>query len=139
MVEKIFSENETEISVGDWRNVVGEYFSGDAEYKTTFTFEQKVPNYAILDLGRVNYSCEVFLNGKKIGVKIFSPFVYRLSNLQKKNEITIRVSNTMANAYANAKYEWIPNYEPDYMKKMELEFEKESLPSGLFGPVLLKY
>lgn len=46
----------------------------------------------------------------------------------------------MANACADAKYEeWIPDFEPDYMKKLELEFEKESLRSGLFGPVLIKW
>lgn len=58
-------------------------------------------------------------------VKIFSPFIFELSGLKKENELLIRVSNTMANAYADAKYEeWIPDFEPDYMKKLELEFEK---------------
>ena len=75
-----------------------------------------------------------------MGVKIFSPFIFELSGLKKENELLIRVSNTMANAYADAKYEeWIPDFEPDYMKKLELEFEKESLRSGLFGPVLIKW
>ena len=58
-------------------------------------------------------------------MKIFSPFVFELSDLKMENELLIRVSNNMANAYADAKYEeWIPNYEPEYMKKMEWDLKK---------------
>lgn len=140
----IVSENIDEapicVGIGDWRCFAGDDFSGDAEYKTYFEFNGEIPENAALDLGNVGYSCEVFLNGKSLGVRIFTPFVYNLSDLRAKNELVIRVSNTMANAYATAKYEeWIQDYEPDYMKKLELEFEKESLPSGLFGPVLLSW
>ena len=88
-------------------------------------FWNKIPEKAILDLGEVGYTCEVYLNGNSLDVKIFSPFIFELSGLKKENELLIRVSNTMANAYADAKYEeWIPDFEPDYMKKLELEFEK---------------
>ena len=35
----------------------------------------KIPEKALLDLGEVGYTCEVYLNGKSLGVKIFSPFI----------------------------------------------------------------
>ncbi len=135
-------ENEAphKVSAGDWREHLGEFFCGDAEYKTSFSFDGEIPKTATLNLGRVGYTCEVFLNGKSLGAKIFSPFVYSLTELKRENELTIRVSNTMANAYAGADYtKWIPDYEPDYMKKLELEFEKESLVSGLLSPIIISY
>ena len=128
------------VPLGDWREHLGEYFSGDVDYKTSFAFPDKIPKKATLKLPKVNYSAEVFLNGKSMGTRIFSPFVYDLAGLKRENELVIRVSNTMANAYAGVDYtEWIPDYEPDYMKKLELEFEKESLESGLLSPVLILY
>lgn len=46
----------------------------------------------------------------------------------------------MANAYLGADYtKWIPDYEPDYMKKLELQFEKDSLESGLLTPALIRF
>jgi hypothetical protein len=140
IVKRAVQSEAGKVSPGDWREHLGEYFSGDAEYKTLFAFPDKIPKKATLKLPKVNYSAEVFLNGKSMGVRIFSPFVYDLVGLKQENELVIRVSNTMANAYAGVDYtEWIPDYEPDYMKKLELEFEKESLESGLISPGLILY
>ena len=77
---------------------------------------------------------------KNLGAKTFLPFIYRLAKLKKENELVIRGSNAMANAYRGTNYKkWIPDYEPDYMKKLELQFEKDSLESGLLTPALIRY
>lgn len=124
----------------DLRVLENSGFSGEVEYAFDLDFSCGAPQTVLLDLGEVCYSAEVFLNGKTIGAKIFPPFRFTLSDLKEKNQIKIRVSNTMANAYSIAKYEeWLPNYEPNYMKKLELSFEKESLRSGLFGPIKIKW
>lgn len=138
--DKEVYEEPVNVKLGDWCVNAGEFFSGDAEYRTVFCREKSMGDEVLLDLGDVRYSCEVFLNGKSLCPKAFSPFVYKLSDIRDENELCIRVSNTMANAYAGARYEeWIPGYEPDYMKKLEMDFEKESLKSGLCGPVVIKW
>lgn len=139
--EKIIDKDvPTPIELGDWRECVGEYFSGDCVYRTTFRADKEMSYGATLELGEVRYTCEVFLNGESLGTKIFAPFRYELTNLREDNELVIRVSNTLANAYKNARYEeWFPDWKPNKLYNLSTEFERDSLPSGLFGPVVLKY
>ena len=96
----------------------GKFFSDDCIYRTTFHAGEKMRSGAILDLGKVSYSCEVFLNGKSLGVGIFSPFKFVLDDLKEENELCIRVSNTMCNAYENAHYEGLfPGWKPSSIGK----------------------
>ncbi len=134
------SEDYQKISLGDWREQMGEFFSGDCIYRTTFRADESMQKGAVLDLGKVSYSCEVFLNGKSLGVGIFSPFRFNLTDLKEENELCIRVSNTMCNAYENAHYEELfPGWKPDPLSVYMQGFQRESLESGLFGPVTLEF
>ncbi len=128
------------ITLGDWRGQMGEFFSGDCIYRTTFRAEEGMRQGAVLDLGKVSYSCEVFLNGKSLGVGIFSPFRFVLDDLKEENELCIRVSNTMCNAFENAHYEELfPGWKQDNLGKFMQGFQRESLESGLFGPVTIEF
>lgn len=135
-VDTAIEEEPVPMELGDWRPLIGEPFSGDTEYKTSFTATEDMRNGAELRLGQVCYSCEVIINGVSLGSQIFSPFNIKLPELKEENELVIRVSNTMANAYIHADFaSWIPNYEPGEMEIMERNYHKDSLHSGLFGPV----
>ena len=58
---------------GDWCSLFGDDFSGIAEYRMHFSLS-RIPEYLQIDLGRVNYSCEVFLNGRSLGICCMSPY-----------------------------------------------------------------
>ncbi|MCR4573391.1 MAG: hypothetical protein K5787_06460, partial [Lentisphaeria bacterium] len=60
-----------------------------------------------------------------------------------KNKLEIRVSNTLANAInaPGVLETWKQRYpqQSDNYDQRERPFERESLPSGLFGPVTLAF
>ena len=130
--------------LGDWKELLGEWFSGDVEYSIAFDWDaERWGNRAMLDLGKVQYACEVFLNGKPVGKTIWAPYQVELTSLQPgRNELRVVVTNTLANALLDPKVResWAkkpgPGWTIGYDKKAA-EFEKDSLPSGLVGPVRL--
>ena len=71
---------------------------------------------ALLDLGDVRNIAEVFINGKAVPARLWAPYTFRLSGLlcKGKNELTVIVTNTLANRLDGCKQ-----------------------PSGLIGPVQL--
>ncbi len=127
--------------LGDWGKYLGDDFSGTALYSSTFRFDGK-ENIKFIDLGQVNYTCCVKLNGKVIGRHFTGSTIFDLRPALKKgvNKLEITVSNTLANALH-------PQEVQDYWQKtrkvasayntIQLVFETEALPSGLFGPVRL--
>ena len=138
--EQYWDEPLQPLAPGDWRPAFGDAFSGDVEYRTTFAAEDDMKNGAVLDLGRVCYSCEVIINGQSLGSQIFTPMQVKLPPLQDENELIIRVSNTLANEYVHHDFSsWIPNYKPGYMEVLQKTFNMESLESGLFGPVTIQW
>ncbi|MBQ7207871.1 MAG: hypothetical protein IJS01_08755 [Lentisphaeria bacterium] len=127
---------------GDWRRWAGEDFSGEIRYRCTFDLDGAAKRLH-LSLGEVRYAVRVRLNGRVVGRKLFPPFDFVLSSGLKKgrNRLEIDVTNTLANAllgqacadaWARAGVKVSP-YE-----ERQRAFEKESLPSGLIGPVTLK-
>ena len=123
---------------GDWAKIAGKDYSGSCVYKATFTVDSDTVKDAVLDLGKVCYACEVVLNGTVVATKIMSPYrcVLPKELLKGTNELEITVTNTMANqfVYSDAFKDLEPWQFSQYYDK-EIEFMKESLPSGLFGPV----
>jgi len=131
---------ETPLSIicGDWRARTGSDFSGDAEYTAEFDAPEGLTD-CVLDLGDVKYSCEPFLNGVSLGKLIFTPYTVRLPALKAHNTLTVRVSNTGANAVIahdfSREYEAWQRGPYDFIER---QFETESLRSGLYGPVRVR-
>ncbi len=128
---------------GDWRKYLGNDFSGEAEYTLVFDRQDPVDAPAKLDLGKVGYACTVELNGKPIGRKYFGPYIFDTADAIKpgRNVLKVKVSNSLANLYnsnvARQRFAAEPHkaiYEP-----IQLAFERESLASGLIGPVKWLY
>ena len=128
------------VQTGDWRQYFGDNFSGTVLY--TAEFNCKTPERAkFLDLGKVNYACEVKLNGKTVGGSMFAPFVFDISGMVKagRNRLEITVSNTLSNALASPEVsEAWEKYRPMAYEDIQRAFESEAFPSGLFGPVIIK-
>ena len=94
------NEDEKPTVLGDWCEYTGKEFSGSGIYKTTFTLPQKVSKIR-LDLGKVCCSCEVFINGKSLGIIALDPYVLEIPGelLKEENTLKIRVTNSAANEY----------------------------------------
>ncbi len=124
---------------GDWRGLLGDDFSGKALYRTEFVWNGGPGNY-FLDLGRVNYAVRVRLNGTELGEAVFPPYVLPLGRALKpgRNTLEAEVANTLANAIVpeSVLKKWTEELPCRTWYELLLrDLERESLPSGLFGPV----
>jgi hypothetical protein len=143
----------TTSSLGSWTEQEGEAykaFSGTAKYAITFTKPEGKAAAWLLDLGKVNETAEVILNGKKIATLIGPNFnvVINDKDLQQSNTLEINVSNLMANRIAYMDKNNIP-WKKFYNTNMPARRRDNSknglfdasgwspLPSGLSGPVTL--
>jgi len=101
----------------------------------------KKPEYdsekTILDLGKVKYMDEVYINNKTVGARLWSPYSFDLSNELKKgnNRIKVRIGNLMVNHMAMMDdmhqlrtWSWGFSPEPDL----------DHFGSGLRGTVILE-
>ena len=128
-----------EVESGDWQSFAGKDFSGDATYTAEFAKPADTDDI-LIDLGTVNYTCELFINGKSQGVRCMAPYSYIVptAELKDTNTLELRVANTPANQYTYSENfnqftkEILGPYHP-----ICLRFEKESLESGLMNPITL--
>jgi len=130
------------VRLGDWKDALGEDFSGEAEYCIVFD-GGKARSASFVDLGDVKYSATVYLNGKCLGTRLCLPYVFPVGEAMKdgRNTLTVRVVNTLANAMAPQEIleRWQKQFQPQSLfETRQRSYERESLPSGLFGPVLLR-
>jgi len=102
----------------DWTDISGyEKFSGILSYERVFEATSYMLEDAqwILDLGEVHDFAEVYCNGVNCGVKLWGSFRFALNLKPGKNVLRVNVTNSLAN-----------------------KFEKESVRSGIYGPVLME-
>lgn len=128
-------------ALGDWSRLLGEAFSGEAVYECRFAASATMARDAAwLDLGEVRYACRVEINDKDVGRRLWRPWRVPVRGKVRAGENIVRVyvTNTLANQYIhNRAYErWTPAQLGPYHPRA-LEFERDSLSSGLFGPVRL--
>lgn len=127
------------VSLGDWAKFIGSAYSGSCIYETTFTLPaEKVGKEGEIDLGDVRFAAQVYLNGKPLGTAFMSPYRFRIPDgvLTENNRLKIAVTNTSANWYTHTDYfdKWsIEELSPYF--SVEREYAKDSVSSGLFGPV----
>jgi len=98
----------------DWQAWGLERFSGLMDYEKTVRVDAKA--VTTLDLGQVADVAEVWVNGKRVGARMWAPHVFDVTSTmrQGENRIRIRVANLINNSYGDPQ------------------------PSGLIGPVVLK-
>lgn len=141
--EKInISEEERTVTIGDWRQFVGEEFSGSGIYKMTFFAPDDIRGRAMIDLGKVCYSAEVTLNGVSLGTKIMPPYTFEFNAeiLKNENVLCIRVANSVANAFTyTASFDKWASWQLSPFSEKQRAFDKESFSGGLIGPLTLKF
>jgi hypothetical protein len=140
-LEMVKCDNSPALStnLGDWRDVLGEEFSGRVTYRVAF--RSPAAGEAELDLGEVHNCCAVKLNGQDIGAKYAGPYTWRVPLRRGVNELEVMVANAPVNALAPAHFRRyvaaaFPPESP-YEKRVR-KFNESGHESGLYGPVRAK-
>ncbi|MBE5760394.1 MAG: hypothetical protein E7334_00150 [Clostridiales bacterium] len=126
-------------SLCDWRLYGLEWYSGFARYRNRLNVNKKQGRY-LLDLGRVSFQAEVWVNGKHAGDRVWEPYRLDVTDLIKEgeNDFVIIVSNSAAVERQfmlvdeGAALGWNRYWNEDNIRR-----EGENLVSGLEGPVML--
>lgn len=136
-----YSEKAVMTNLGNWSCEVGSAYSGSCIYETTFTLpNEMIGKEGEISLGEVHFSACVYLNKSCLGTVLMPSYRLKIPSglLNKDNELKIVVTNTSANRYLNTDYfdkwsikELSPYFEP------ELDYAKDSVSGGLYGPVVL--
>jgi hypothetical protein len=110
------------LSLGDWSEIDGlKAYSGGAWYRKTITLKpEDLANKLELDLGNLVSSAEVFINEKRVGIKLAPTWKFDITKLalQGENKIEVLIYNTLANNYTTIPTRY-----------------RGSIRSGLIGPV----
>lgn len=135
------SEKSVSVNLGDWANIIGSDYSGSGVYEKSFTLPaEKSGKEGEIDLGDVHYAAEVYLNGLSLGTVLTSPYRLKIpaNILTENNNLKIVVTNTSANWYVHTDYfdKWNVKELSPYFEA-ELEFAKDLVSGGLYGPVTL--
>ncbi|MBQ8183815.1 MAG: hypothetical protein IJ025_07975 [Clostridia bacterium] len=149
--ELVFNENGFEnkkhydkavpLALGDWSHLIGCAYSGSGVYETTFTLpDEKVGKDGLIDLGDVHYAAEVYLNDNFLATALMPPYRIKIPAgiLDKSNRLKIVVTNTSANRYVYTDYfnKWKTEELSPYFEA-ELDFAKDIVSGGLYGPVTI--
>ncbi len=135
------SENAASVHLGDWSSSVGCAYSGSGIYETSFILPpEKTGKKGELNLGDVHFAAEAYLNGHPLGVSIAAPYKFTIPDgvLSVNNTLKIVVTNTSANWYVHTDYfnRWKTEELSQYFEG-EIEYAKDFLSGGLYGPVTL--
>ena len=125
------------VALGDWRDALGQGFSGKAVYR--IAFDSPVARTVRLDLGRVCWACDVRLNGKDLGCRFFGPYAWTVTLARGRNVLEIKVANLLSNALQDADRDRIFRDHPpvSWYDRYQRPFDHDNLEGGLYGPVTL--
>lgn len=121
----------------DWRLHGLGWFSGSAVYRNTVALDKREGRY-FLDLGQVNFSAEVWVNGRFADVRLWKPYRAEITELLRngENEITVVVANSAAVERRHMLVdEGMALGWNRYWNEDNIDREGENLVSGLAGPV----
>lgn len=123
----------------DWRLHGLKWYSGFARYRNKFNLEKKSGRY-ILDLGKVSFQTEVWVNGTKAGERVWEPYQIDITDLLKdgENDFAVIVSNSAAvERQFMLVDEGMALGWDRYWNDDNIQREGENLVSGLQGPIML--
>ena len=135
------SDKAVPVTLGDWSCLIGGAYSGSGVYETKFSLpDEKTGTKGIINLGDVRFTASVYLNDHFLGTSLMPPYTLKIPSglLRKENELKIIVTNTSANWYLHTDYfdKW-STYELSPYFQQELDYAKDSVSGGLYGPVTL--
>ena len=115
--------------LGDWSQQALKSYSGGGVYTKGFSLAREhLHGQVVLDLGAVNTTAEVAVNGRSVGVGLARPYRFDITEYVRAgdNELEVTVFNTLANYFSTGPYE------SDYV------FPGQTV-SGLLGPVTIAF
>ena len=127
----------TSVALKPWEEFGYGWYSGAGIYERSFDLTSAQADSTVtLDLGDVRHNAEVFVNDRRVGVRIWPPYEFDLTEYVQEgsNSLRVRVSNTLANEMRWKRDEALMS-DPWHRYWHEDNIEKESLVSGLLGPV----
>ena len=137
----IHSENAIHTHLEDWSSLVGSAYSGSGVYETNFSLPlEKKGKSGELNLGDVHFVAAAYLNGHSLGVSLAPPYKFKIPGglLSENNTLKVVVTNASANWYVHTDYfsKWKTEELSEYFAG-EIEYAKDFLSGGLYGPVTI--
>lgn len=137
----VHSDKAVPVKLGDWSSLIGSAYSGSCAYETTFTLpDEMIGKIGKISLGDVHFTATVYLNERCLGTALMPPYNLNIPAdlLIKDNRLKIVVTNTSANWYLQTDYfdKWSIRELSPYFET-ELDYAKDSVSGGLYGPVVL--
>uniref|UniRef100_UPI003216A70F glycosyl hydrolase n=1 Tax=uncultured Draconibacterium sp. TaxID=1573823 RepID=UPI003216A70F len=115
------------------------YYSGTANYSTTFSYSNAEAKNVFIDLGEVGVMATVTLNGQEVGTTWMAPYRLNITEALKEGENTleVKVVNVWRNRLTGDKT--LPEEERTTSVWIDnITSEEELIPSGLIGPVTIQ-
>jgi hypothetical protein len=140
--KNIAPETITTTDLVDWsksENDLLKYYSGKANYTTTFSYQNSDAKDILIDLGEVGVMATVTLNGKEVGTTWMAPYRLNISDaLQNgENKLEIKVVNVWRNRLTGDKT--LPEAQRTTSVLVDnITPEEELIASGLIGPVTIQ-
>ena len=123
----------TDSPLFDWRNNDQlKFASADGMYSTTFQWAKtNSAKHFFLDLGRVSYTAELFVNKELVGKRIYSPFLFDITSYLKPgtNTLEVRITSGQLNGFIGNARNGDKRYRQFKGK------EDQVMSAGLVGPV----
>jgi hypothetical protein len=120
----------------DWRtNDKLKFSSSEGVYTSSFQWENKpAAAHFYLDLGKVYFTADVYINGKFAGKRIFAPYLLDISSLlvPGENKIEVRVTTGQLNGFIGKAKSGDSRYNQFKNKEDQL------MAAGLIGPVVIR-
>jgi hypothetical protein len=135
--EELLSEQGIERELALWSQWDLNQFTGFVDYTKNFEMDGN-GGVVALDLGDVKHTVEVWVNGQRVGCRLWPPFEFEIAKAVQKgrNTVKVRVGNLLFNAmmqYARAKD--IKHQVWGWGKRPP---QKSEYDAGLLGPVRVK-
>jgi hypothetical protein len=122
----------------DWRtNDRLKFSSAAGVYSSSFQWNDTtvyINNRYYVDLGKVYFTAEVYVNGKLAGKRVFAPYMIDITNLviPGENQIVVRVTTGQLNGYIGKAKQGDAHYKQFKGK------EDQVMAAGLLGPVVIR-
>jgi len=120
----------------DWRtNDQLKFSSAEGVYTTSFQWHNTSRyNRFYLDLGKVYFTANVYVNGKFAGKRVFAPYMLDITDLlvEGANQVEVRVTTSQLNGYIGKAKNGDAHYKQFKNKEDQL------MAAGLLGPVVIR-
>ena len=119
----------------DWRtNDKLKFSSSEGVYTSSFEWDKPHTSPVYLDLGKVYFTAEVYINGKFAGKRIFAPYILDISPflVPGKNKIEVRVTTGQLNGFIGKAKQGDADYKQFKNK------EDQVMAAGWAGPVIIR-